>query len=409
MSALQKIIDIELEEVGYIEKASNANLDSETANKGLNNYTKYSRDINALGLKGYQGSAWCCTHQFWVEVQAVGLEQALKNWNMTKSTYVGYNCFATYNAFKAVGKTSKKPKVGCLVVFTFSHIGRVIAINGDIITTVEGNTSSATYERNGGMVAKKTYKYNDPKIKGYCIIDYAGTVATSPYLQLGSEGKYVKELQENLNKLGYDCGAVDGDFGSKTEKAVIKFQTDNDLEPDGIVGQATDAKIKKYIADLDKKTTTSTDTSNPAYNAKIKEGQKWLNTNYGDKLTKYCGGKLTENGIYDDKVRAAIVCVWKDLMNRKFDTNLTPSNSNFLSSCEKAADNATIRKGDSGTFVYLAKMLLVAENMHSGKMSAEYDDDMYSSMIKYQKKVFPNNSKEWDGIGGAKFWMKIMN
>lgn len=36
--------------LGYIEKASNSNLDSFTGNKGTNNYTRFSRDVNAVGL-----------------------------------------------------------------------------------------------------------------------------------------------------------------------------------------------------------------------------------------------------------------------------------------------------------------------------------------------------------------------
>ena len=34
----------------------------------------------------------------------------------------------------------------------------------------------------------------------------------------------VKKLQENLNKLNFNCGAPDGTFGAGTEKAVIAFQ-----------------------------------------------------------------------------------------------------------------------------------------------------------------------------------------
>ncbi len=180
------VINIALNEEGYIEKASNSNLDNKTANKGTNNYTKYSRDINNLGLMGCQGQPWCGTIQFWLEVQAYGLTQALKNWNMTKSSYVGYNCFSTYNAFEKVGKVSKTPKLGCLVIFTFSHMGRVVNINGNTFTTLEGNTSSNTYERNGGMVKKKTYNVNDSKIKGFCIIDYDSNDSSASWKAIGT-------------------------------------------------------------------------------------------------------------------------------------------------------------------------------------------------------------------------------
>ena len=171
MGNIQGLISRLKNEVGYIEKASNSNLDSKTGNKGLNNYTKYARDINNLGLMGCQAHPWCATFQFWVEVQEFGLDTALTHFNMSKSTYVGYNVFSTKSKFPA-NKRSKTPKLGCLVVFTHSHIGRVIAISGNTITTIEGNTSAQSYDRNGGMVAQKTYNINDNKIDCFLTIDY---------------------------------------------------------------------------------------------------------------------------------------------------------------------------------------------------------------------------------------------
>lgn len=175
-NTVDKVIALAREEEGYIEKASNAYLDSETANKGSNNYQKYSRDVNAAGLKGYQGQPWCITHQFWLDLKCFGKDTALKLWHMTPETYVGFNCFSTFNVFKNVGKTGKEPKIGALVIFTFSHAGRVLDIyerNGrKYIECEEGNTSSDLNDRNGGMVKiRERYAY-DSTIKGYCYIDY---------------------------------------------------------------------------------------------------------------------------------------------------------------------------------------------------------------------------------------------
>lgn len=58
-------------------------------------------------------------------------------------------------------------------------------------------------------------------------------------LKMGSLGVDVKLLQQQLNKKKYDCGAVDGDFGKKTEIAIKNFQTDNKLTVDGIAGKNT--------------------------------------------------------------------------------------------------------------------------------------------------------------------------
>ena len=68
-------------------------------------------------------------------------------------------------------------------------------------------------------------------------------VTTQPMLRTGSRGDAVRKLQEMLNAKGYDCGSVDGIFGSKTKAAVLAFQKANGLGADGIVGPLTWGKL----------------------------------------------------------------------------------------------------------------------------------------------------------------------
>lgn len=58
-------------------------------------------------------------------------------------------------------------------------------------------------------------------------------------LRLGEHGDAVRQLQEALKQRGFDIDTVDGKFGAGTRKAVIAFQTQNKLKPDGLVGQKT--------------------------------------------------------------------------------------------------------------------------------------------------------------------------
>lgn len=53
------------------------------------------------------------------------------------------------------------------------------------------------------------------------------------------------DVQKKLIEKGYDLGqyGADGDYGAATTSAVIKFQRDNGLEPDGIYGAMTDEKL----------------------------------------------------------------------------------------------------------------------------------------------------------------------
>ncbi|OGI67985.1 hypothetical protein A2738_03985 [Candidatus Nomurabacteria bacterium RIFCSPHIGHO2_01_FULL_42_15] len=65
------------------------------------------------------------------------------------------------------------------------------------------------------------------------------------FLEEGSRGNEVRELQKSLNARGYDAGNVDGIFGAKVKGAVIKFQTDNQLKVDGIVGYEVRSLLNK--------------------------------------------------------------------------------------------------------------------------------------------------------------------
>ena len=162
MGSLQNLInrEWELAQVPYMETG--------------NNHQIFSSIVSNSGLEGCQDQAWCCTYQAAMEIMEFGVDQALKNWNMTRSSYCGYSCFETYEAFRAVGKTGSVPAIGALVVFKHSHIGRVLAINVPKRTfdCGEGNTSNAEYDRSGDSCAVKTYSWDDPKIKGFCYINY---------------------------------------------------------------------------------------------------------------------------------------------------------------------------------------------------------------------------------------------
>lgn len=71
------------------------------------------------------------------------------------------------------------------------------------------------------------------------------TTKSLPVLRNGSKGDTVRAMQIMLLGYGYDLGIWkdDGEFGSATEKAVREFQTEKDLEADGVVGVKTWGKL----------------------------------------------------------------------------------------------------------------------------------------------------------------------
>ena len=72
-----------------------------------------------------------------------------------------------------------------------------------------------------------------------------------PTLRKGSKGDAVKQLQQDLIRLGYDVGSsgADGVFGANTQKAVKAFQKDHGLTADGVVGKKTYAALDQALGD----------------------------------------------------------------------------------------------------------------------------------------------------------------
>ena len=64
-------------------------------------------------------------------------------------------------------------------------------------------------------------------------------LAQNKVLYWGSSGPAVTKVQAKLNGWGYYTGPIDGYYSSKTQQAVKKFQKNNGLLADGVVGPRT--------------------------------------------------------------------------------------------------------------------------------------------------------------------------
>ena len=257
---VEKVISIAKDEVGYLEKASNFNLDNKTANAGSKNFTKYARDLDNIagfynGKKN--GYPWCDCFVDWCFVKAYGVTNA-KKLLCQPAKSLGAGCEYSMAYYKNKGQLKTSPKIGDQIFFknssgSISHTGIVCNVDNVYVYTIEGNTSSANgVVANGGAVCKKKYKLNYAFIAGYGRPAYdikaanGGTCTMElSVLKKGNKNNSVRALQILLNGNGYSCGLVDGDFGAGTYSAVIKFQKAKKLSADGIVGAKTWAKLLK--------------------------------------------------------------------------------------------------------------------------------------------------------------------
>lgn len=249
MNAIDKLIQIAKNETGYLEKASNSQLDSKTANAGSNNYTKYWRDIKP----SYQGQPWCAAFVSWCFMEAFGQEKAkklLKHWPYVYCPTLG-NLF-TRNA---------NPKIGDIVIFyhngTFTHTGIVTAVIGDRFYTIEGNTSGASgIIANGGGVCAKSYLNSQMPGTKFCTPDYSIVSDTSQTgekymfnpetVKAGDKNTSVLLLQEILRARGFKGKngktlKLTWTADANTIYALKAYQESRKdvLEVDGVCGPAT--------------------------------------------------------------------------------------------------------------------------------------------------------------------------
>lgn len=241
MEAIDRVIKIAEGEKGYLEKASNSQLDSKTANAGSGNFTKYWRDV----YPQFQGQAWCAAFISWCFMQAFGIAMAkklLKHWPYTYCPTIG-NLFTRY----------ADPEVGDIVIFyhsgQFTHTGLVIAVNGDLFTTIEGNTSGASgIIANGGGVCRKTYYNSQLPGTKFCRPDYSLVNAETEQKETGGScsvelktfvkgntNNQIKAIQRILKSLGYKGKdgkklMVDGNLGDNTAYALEQFQRKNGMD-----------------------------------------------------------------------------------------------------------------------------------------------------------------------------------
>ncbi|MBQ3252166.1 MAG: CHAP domain-containing protein [Oscillospiraceae bacterium] len=270
----EQVIALAQAEVGYLEKKSNAQLDSKTANAGSKNYTKYNRDYVAWGCGGSRAMQWCGAFVSWLFAQAYGLEEAkrLLCGGLFHYTPTGANRFQKKKQY--IRRGEDKPKAGDVVFFyskekgRIGHTGVVYKVDNTKVYTIEGNTSGAnSLITNGGGVKKKSYKLTSTYIHGYgrpaygqtpeaysfkefvkdvqmacgaAVDGIAGPETFSKTVTLSAKEnpchKAVKPVQKQLDVLGYpQVGKADGIAGPKFTDAVLAFQKDHGCRCDGII------------------------------------------------------------------------------------------------------------------------------------------------------------------------------
>lgn len=143
-------------EVGYLEKASDYNLDDKYANPGTADYSKYGAWLGASKMP------WCAAFVSWCANQAHVLTSIIPK---TDSVYAMRNFYINAGRYyeSAARGGTYTPLPGDLVFIywkePYGHIGIIYSVEGNNITVIEGNWDA--------KVNKRTLVLTDTSLTGY--------------------------------------------------------------------------------------------------------------------------------------------------------------------------------------------------------------------------------------------------
>lgn len=202
----------------------------ETYNRELDEPMPYSQGNN-LTVREFRGSSNSDT--LWTDRRAIEAFNKLRNL-YGKEIPVGY-------AFKRIGEgghTGMSQHYAGMAFDVGQKLNneersklRQLATNYKLFTYVEPESLTPTWVH----VDKRA---NNP----------ACATGGYPTIRQGSKGVYVAVLQDALNFLGYNAGAIDGIFGNNTKNAVVRYQAAKGLKQDGIVGCNTWRTLTEEVA-----------------------------------------------------------------------------------------------------------------------------------------------------------------
>lgn len=211
-----------------------------------------------------------CTDSAKAEKIAAAMEAACRNRNIG---YDQYERLTLYNLAKAVGfdpaRVAKPCETDCSalvrVCLAFAGIAtenfrtptqaKVMLATGQFVElTGKKYMDSSDYLRRGDVLVTRT--------QGHTVVvlsngSKAGSLKVEHQLgdrllKKGMSGSDVRELQQNLLKLGYALPkyGADGDYGAETVDAVKTFQKKSGLDTDGIYGSNTHKSLTAALEAL---------------------------------------------------------------------------------------------------------------------------------------------------------------
>ncbi len=233
--------------------------------------------------------------------------------------------------------------------------------------------------------------------------------APAPAFELrpGSNGPDVSRLQRDLQALGLYRGLINGNFDFETETAVMRFQRDNALTPDGVVGTRTRQAI---IVAVDTRNPTGPIGTGESYST-LSQGSSGGEVTYLQQLLQRLGyftGNITGNfgnttrdsvlrfqqdyGLYADGV--VNNQTWDALIRQRPPIGTIPDNNRA----------ALLRPGDNNENVKNLQLRLEQLGYFKGNPNGFYGDYTKDAVTQFQRYYRLNDTgivdyATWEALG----------
>lgn len=170
--AIQKLLDTARAEIGYLEKASNANLDGKTTNPGSKNYNKYAAMLDKTDVYNgpKNGADWCDVFADAMYISTFGQDLGTRAIYQPKKG-CGAGCSFSRGYYKSAGRLYNSPEPGDQCFFytankdAIQHTGIVEKVVSGTVYTIEGNTTAQNGNKQG--VWRKSYPINYARWAGF--------------------------------------------------------------------------------------------------------------------------------------------------------------------------------------------------------------------------------------------------
>ena len=209
-----KVAKEALRYVGYLEKKSNAQLESFTANAGYNNFNMFAEHAHKATKSGVyvNGVAWCDIFKDDVFIRALSVTRAkelLGDWSAYTPTSKAYLEKAKAKQIKDYNNVP----VGSIIFFKDSSGG--ICHVGIVVQNTSANMDTYTQKKFIADVMAITNTKDAKKAFNKTV-----TLSTTT----NKNHALVLPVQRYLAMLGYYTGVCDRDYGELTKQAVKKYQ-----------------------------------------------------------------------------------------------------------------------------------------------------------------------------------------